>query len=350
MKRLQIKFVLIGLFAFANYATISAQYSSIDVGKKHEAYRDSLKNIDYDYMFPIWGQKVYEKGFDIPYPVGVMANYIWMKQNIVIDNMHLGFTGPNNDVPLTAIDFIDFGENISTVNGFNVRPDLWILPFLNVYGLFGRGNSKTEVNLVAPINLTSIVEQEVDTKGVGIMGAGGIGKYWFSVDANWTWSKPELLDKSVKVKVLGIRVGRTFNFNHKPESNLAFWIGGMRTEMNTDTAGQLTLNEALPQSVWDRKDEVVADYEVWKTNNYDDLTFLQKQAVDQVIDPLVEAIDNRNGESIIKYGMDKQVQQLWNGVVGAQYQLNKRWMLRSEGGILGNRKSFFVSVNYRFLM
>ena len=225
-----------------------------------------------------------------------------------------------------------------------------MFPFLNIYGLFGQGNSRTEVNLVAPIKLQSIVEQKISTKGFGIMGAGGIGKYWFSVDGNWTWSKPELLDKSVKVKVLGIRWGRTFTFNEKPERNLAFWIGGMRTQMDTETVGQLTLNEALPQEVWDRKDEIVSDYNIWRDANYDDLNFAQKKAVDEVLDPLVSAIDSRNGDSIIRYGMDKQVKQLWNGIIGGQYQYNKRWMLRTEAGLIGNRKSFLLSFNYRFLM
>lgn len=350
MKNRSLKILLVVLFICGSYTTISAQYSSIDVGKKQKTYRDSLKNTKYDYMFPILGQKAYEKGFDIPYPAGIMANYIWIKQNIIIDNMQLGFNGENIDIPLTPIDFIEFGENVSTVNSYNFRPDLWVFPFLNVYGLFGGGTSRTEVNLVAPIKLQSIVEQNVSTKGVGIMGAGGVGKYWFSVDGNWTWSKPELLDESVKVSVLGLRWGRSFNFKNNPESNLAFWIGMMRTELDTKTSGQLKLNEALPPEFWDRKDEAVADYEAWKVENYDDLNFAQKKAVDEVLDPIISAIDSRNGEAIVKYGMDKQVEQLWNGVVGAQYQFNKKWQFRTEAGLIGNRKSFMLSLNYRFLL
>ena len=40
--------------------------------------------------------------------------------------------------------------------------------------------------------------------------------------------------------------------------------------------------------------------------------------------------------------MDKQVSEIWNMVIDAQSQLNKDWMFRSEGGILGNRKSFLI--------
>lgn len=332
---------------FLSINTIEAQYSSIDVGKKHLEYRDSIKNIEYDYMFPIWGQKVYEKGFDIPYPAGIMTNFIWMDQNITIDNMQLGFKNENHDVPLTPVDFIEFGDNTNTSYAYNARPDLWILPFFNVYGLFGGGVSNTKVNLIAPIELGSEVEQNITTKGFGVMFAGGIRKMWFSVDGNWTWNKPDLLDKAVKVKVLGVRFGKTFKFENKPQSNLAFWVGGMRTKMDADTKGQISLGEALP-GLEDRADQIVSDYSDWHAANYDDLTFPQRKVVDEVLDPIVDAIDQADGSSIIKYGMDKQVQQLWNGVVGAQYQLNKKWMLRSEGGIIGNRKSFLVSVNYRF--
>lgn len=327
----------------------NAQYSSKKVKSKHQQYTDSIKQIEYNYIFPIWGQKVYSKGFDIPYPVGAMANFIYMKQNITIDNMQLGFKSNNVDVPLTPVDFIDFGENISTVNSFNVRPDVWVFPFLNVYGLFGAGNSKTEVNLIAPIELQSIVEQNVTTKGFGVMGAGGIGPIWFSVDANWTWNKPELLDKAVRVKVLGLRLGKTFISKANPERNFAVWAGGMRTKMESDTSGQITIAEAIPD-LEDRADEIVSDYNAWYVANYDDLNFAQKKVVDDVLDPIVDAIDQVDGSGIIRYGMDKQVQQLWNGIIGAQFQLNKRWQFRTEGGIIGNRKSFLLSANYRFLL
>lgn len=53
--------------------TAFAQEPTIKISPKFEAYRDSLKQVKYDHVFPIWGQKAYSKGFDIPYPVGAMA-------------------------------------------------------------------------------------------------------------------------------------------------------------------------------------------------------------------------------------------------------------------------------------
>jgi hypothetical protein len=70
--------------------SINAQYAIHKITKKQQAYTDSLKQVKYDYIFPIFGQQAYSRGFDIPYPVGVMGNYIWMKQGIIIENLQLG--------------------------------------------------------------------------------------------------------------------------------------------------------------------------------------------------------------------------------------------------------------------
>ncbi|MCD4664094.1 MAG: hypothetical protein K8R68_02410 [Bacteroidales bacterium] len=88
--------------------------------------------------------------------------------------MKLGLKTDSLDITMTPIDFIEFGENTNTSYGFNVRPDVLILPFVNVYGVFGFGQSHTEVNLVEPVALKSVVDQGVRTMGVGNMGAGGI--------------------------------------------------------------------------------------------------------------------------------------------------------------------------------
>lgn len=206
------KIIFLLLFAFALGLSASAQYSSRKVGKKQQTYIDSLKAVEYNYTFPIWGQAVYKKGFDIPYPAGAMVNYLWMKQGIVIENMQLGIQTDNANIPLTPIDFIDFGTNTNTSYSVNFRPDIWVFPFLNVSGIFGYGTSTTEVNLTAPVAMKSIVTQGLSTAGFGVMGAFGLGLLWMSVDGNFTWTKPELLDDPVLAKVLGVRLGKTFAF------------------------------------------------------------------------------------------------------------------------------------------
>jgi hypothetical protein len=333
-------------FFFTN--SVNAQYASKKVLKKKQAYTDSIKQVDYHYIFPFLGQKVYKKGFDIPYPIGLMGNYIWLDQGIVIDNMQLGLETENMDIPLSNVDdFIEFGENTNTSYAVNFRPDIWVLPFLNVYGIFGFGSSTTYIELVDPIPLKTKVEQSLQTSGFGVMGAGGVGPVWISIDANWTWNKPELLDKPVLVRGLGIRLGKTFTFNQHPDRNIAIWAGGMRIKMESSTVGQIRLADALPPDVWERRDEFVATYEEW----YNSLPGPIQDRVDQTPLPdIVDRIDQAEGDAIVRYGMDKQVKEMWNGIIGAQFQLNKRWMFRTEWGLIGDRKSALASINYRFLL
>ncbi len=343
-----MKVLLFLVSFFFTSISLNAQYSTREISKKKQDYTDSLKQVEYKYILPILGQKVYKAGFDIPYPVGIMANYIAMTQGVLLNNMQLGLKTDSQDIPLTNVDeFIIFGDNKNDSYSVNVRPDIWVFPFLNLYGVFGRGQSETTVQLKAPVEFVSSVKQSVSTAGVGIMGAFGIGPLWTSVDANWTWNKPELLDQAVLVKVIGIRLGKTFEFDQHPDRNIAFWGGGMRVRMQSETAGQIQLIDALPAAVWDKKDEFVADYNTW----YSNLDPIKKGLVNQTpIPDIVDRVDQADGTAIIRYAMDKQVAQEWNGGFGAQFQYSKRWMLRTEWMFIGDRKSGLLSLNYRFLL
>jgi len=350
MKRIYKITILVSLFAFLIGQQSHAQYVTKKFKSKHEAYTDSLKNVDYNYVLPILGKGAYKKGFDIPYPMGGMINYIWMDQGIDITNMQLGIKTDNIDKELTPVDFIGFGETRNTSYAFNFRPDVWVFPFLNVYGLLASGKSLTEVNLNRlgdqPFDMKSVVDQGITTTGVGVMTAFGVGPVWLSVDANWTWNKPELLDKAVLVNVLGLRLGHTFVFKNRSDRNVAIWAGGMRVNMSSETKGAIIMKDALPPETWDRRDEIVDNYNTW----YDGLTPAKQALVDKTAVPdIVDKLAAADGETIIRYGMDKQVAEMWNGIIGIQFQLNKHWQFRSEAGLIGDRKSFLFSVNYRFL-
>ena len=352
MKKRYRIFILIMIACLFCTQNVNAQYTSKKVKSKYQAYTDSLKKVEYNYLFPIWGQKAYKKGFDIPYPVGIMANYMWLKQGIVIDNFELGLESDAKNISLTPVDFIEFGDNLNTSYTVNVRPDIWVFPFLNVYGIFGYGNSTTEVNLTEPVKLNSVVEQNIATYGFGVMTAFGIGPVWMSIDANWTWNKPELLDKAVNVNVLGIRLGHTFIFKSRPDRNIAIWVGAMRGKMSSFTQGAVRMADALPAETWERRDQIVNDYWTWYSSLDPSKPVDAKkiEKADEVLTPIIDRLESADGDAVILYGMDKQVKEMWNGLIGMQFQLNKHLMFRAEGGVLGDRKSVLASVNYRFLL
>jgi len=341
---------------FLVFATIfitgpaQSQYASKRVKSKFEAYTDSLKNINYDRVFPFWGAKAYKRGIDIPFPIGFMANYFWVDQGIDINNFQLGFENAYDgllDFPLQPLSdsILDFGNNSNRSWSFNVRPDLWIFPFIDLYGIFGYGQSQTTIEVNAfqytsnPIRFTSVVDQGITTYGAGVLLAGGVGPVWISMDNNITWNKPELLDEATMAWVMGLRMGKLFRFKNKPQSNFSFWIGTMYLSMQSKTIGAIALRDAIPDFD-NTKQQLIQDLEDKKGET--------GLIGDKLIDRLIEEIEQRNGESEVSYAMDKKAKKPWNALIGMQYQINKTWQFRAEGG-LGNRKSILLSLNYRFM-
>lgn len=327
--------IIIALFCFS---LAQAQYSQYQPG-------DTAKR-EYPFKLPILGAKAYEKGFNIPYPAGIMANYFWANQDIIIPEIAVGFSdGILPDIPLTDITrIIGFEEINATAISYNVRPDLWIFPFLNVYGIFGKAYANTTVKLDYPIKLNAVANLEGNSFGIGTTGAFGVGKYFVVLDGNWVWSYMSNFENPVQSSVFSFRFGRAFPIGNNPESNIALWVGGMRVRMGNVTEGKIVLNEILPPETWERRDEIVENYYAW----YESVDPLKQQLADRIFTPIVENLANSNGEGTIHYKLEKIPEQEWNMIVGGQYQINMRWQIRSEAGIVGDRKSFLASVNYRF--
>jgi len=356
MKKSYIKISFFTALAFFIVTKTDAQFASKKINPKYEAYNDSLKKVKYNYVFPFWGQEAYKKGIDLQYPIGFMVNYFWVTQDVIIDNFQLGVDDimNNYDMPLTPIpdSIISFGTNTNTTYSFNVRPDIWVYPFINVYGIFGYGHTSTDVEVFAnlpgsePLHFTAGINEGVTTYGTGLLVAGGVGPVWFSLDGNFTWNKLKSLNKPTLGYVVGLRIGKMFVFKHKPESNISIWAGSMFMYMQSETDGSSSFRDVLSDDIWEKKNQLVQNYRHWYDN---EATPAQKVIADRYITPIVDGIDAREGESLVLYRMNKQVKNKFNGLLGIQYQMNKNWQLRTEGGFIGNRKSFIFSINYRLL-
>lgn len=317
--------------------------------KKHQAYYDSLMKMNYDRVFPILGDKVYKKGFDIPFPIGVMINNFWGNQDMALSNLKIGVRTPDTTLgPADMSEVIVFSKVNAKVYNINTRVDVWVLPFLNVYGLLAYlPYASTEVNLAEPVELSSKPEQSGWTWGLGLMGAGGLGPVWIQADYNFTWSDMQLLTNKVFTQILGFRVGHVIKSKVDPQKNVSIWVGAMGIFLNNETKGEVSLSEALPDVPQEKIDEIKQSYSSW----YEKLSPTGKKVADEIVQRLQDRLDGRpKGETYILYEMDKAPKSKWAGVIGAQYQFNKRWQLRAESNCIGkDRFSVLLSINYRFL-
>ncbi len=298
----------------------------------HERYADSLKTMDYKPIFPIFGKKAYKKGFDIPLPYGVGMNYFYMKQNIDITNTQIGFNGGE---PINLSDAIEYGDVVNTSSVITFRPDLWVLPFLNVYAVAGYGWSEIVVPITAvagePVDMSTSQRFGISSLGFGVTLGGGIGPVFVALDNNMNWAKTTLVDKAIPAYNLDARIGHSFVSARHPEQSITVWIGAFMQSIRSNTVGHIALDDVIST-------DKVADLKTRVDNSK--LPQAAKTKIDNALNNLVN--------TTVDYQLDKKIAGPWNMIFGAQYQYNKHWQGRIELGTFGQRSQFMFSVNYRF--
>lgn len=366
--------VTIVLIIFTFVETFAQVYTDKVVGKKNEALKDSLEKSEYPYLLPIWGAKVVAKGYDIPYSAGVSVNYVTQESALILNNLMVGF----NNSPMVNLDeIVRFNDAKAWAGVVTVRPDIWLFPFLNVYGLLGKGQSSTEISAGVYLPNLDNEWQEVtsfSTKadfnaqvmGIGMTPTIGIGGGWLAMDMNVAWSDVDALDKPVFTFVFGPRLGKTFKFK-KPQQNIAIWVGGFRVQFSSDTKGSLNLSDIADtdelQVKVDDGIQKVEDKQVDVDEWWGGLTPIEQknpvnvakyETANRVLETAgnfynaADAALNDDQSATVQYSLNKNLKDKWNFIIGSQYQLNKHWMLRAEYGFLGSRQQFMTSLQYRF--
>jgi len=142
----------------------------------------------------------------------------------------------------------------SEASGLNIRPDIWLFPFLNVYGIFAKSQPSTSVGLGFMLRTRQVPEQGRNLQHQSkvrrddiwfwpytTLGVRGI---WIALDMNFTWNDIPQLSKPAFAYVFGPRFGKSIKLK-KPERSIAFWVGGFRLALNSGTSGSLKLNELM---------------------------------------------------------------------------------------------------------
>jgi hypothetical protein len=287
------------------------------------------KPYEYEYMFPIWGDKLASKGIRFPLPFGIGINYAYIHQDINIDNVQLAV---NDGQFVDLSNIVKFESVESTVMGLSGRLDLWVLPFLNVYGLATyAADSDTDVLLSDPFALRSGASQTGYGGGFGFTGAFGVLGFFATLDVNFTWNKVEKLDSAVRTFLLTPRIGKKFRLG---KVALSPWVGAMRQDIEVDTSGSIALSEAIGEP----SDEFQEKMGNW----YNSLPPGQQIVVGQVVERLQGVRD-----ATIRYKLDKSLADPWNMLLGMEADFSDRVQLRTEFGFIG-RTQMILGLNYRF--
>ncbi|WP_157923812.1 hypothetical protein [Escherichia coli] len=208
-----------------------------------------------------------------------------------------------------------------------IRLDVWMLPFMNVYGVAGRtkGHSVSDVSIRTPVftggafpsgktqDLNFRLNYKGNTYGAGVTLAGGMNNMFMSLDANYTQTRFDVLDGHINAMTLTPRVGYRFSLPETayfPVGSLSIWVGSMYQDVQQDFRGKLSR------------------------------LFLPSPALQQWLNRV-----NKNGDA--RFEIRQHLKHPWNIMTGIRYDVTRHVSLTAEAGFEA-RKSIFVSGEYRF--
>ena len=152
-----------------------------------------------------------------------------------------------DSIPVTIrVDSMYQNTYVAELKG-SVRPNIWILPFLNIYGIIGYTAGQVDPDIEVPyfyvevINGTdTILSQRIDTSfkitdkpvfngpsfGVGATFAIGFSRFFLIADYNYVMSNPLQVDTRLNSHQLSLKLGILFG-NKSKQAKGALWAGTM---------------------------------------------------------------------------------------------------------------------------
>lgn len=370
------KYIAPAVLSIISFTQIHAQvFSNKEAGKKNEELRDSMKTVVYPYVLPIWGEKATQKGFNLPYSAGISVQYFWQQSDLVLENLMVGF---NNGTMYDLDGLVQFDKARATASAATIRPDIWLFPFLNIYGILGQASASTDIgygvyvpdsngNRKQVFSGGTKVEFNTTTFGFGMTPTIGVMGCFLALDMNMAWTDVPQLNKPARSFVFGPRLGKSFNINREKERAFAVWCGGFRVALKSETSGSIPLTDAIDvsetQAKVDAAEVKIAETQQGVNTWWNGLTPVEQKnpvnvakhnaanAALETAGNLVAGFDQAASTvstSSVQYSMDKRPKDKWNFIVGGQFQINKHFMLRGEYGFLTSRRQFLVGMQYRF--
>ncbi len=285
--------------------------------------------------------------------------------------------GFNQSQTFNVDELVRFEESRATASAVTIRPDIWLFPFLNVYGILGRAQASTAVgfglwlpdgdnNFNEVLSASTVVDFQATSMGLGMTPTIGIGGGFMALDLDVSWTDVPQLAQPARTFVFGPRFGKNFNLK-KPGTAVAVWVGGFRVHLNSDTYGSIALIEVFPPGElggkidqgFEKVENASNQVETWwnglspaqQNNPINKVKYEKANALLETASTILVAADGALStieSSTVQYSMDKRPADMWNFIVGGQYQFSKHFMYRLEYGFLGSRQQIMTGLQYRF--
>ena len=193
---------------------------------------------------PFLAEEARKRGIELPQPFGIGLVYYHLDRAIEVTDVRIGREGAP---PTSVSQFAQLGSD-SRVDNANLKFDVWVLPFLNVYAIAGYiwNESTTVIDVTLPPLLPNGTPRqrrmEVPTEltgtvgGLGLTLAGGYGPFFFAADVNG--ARADLgFDDRFKAVVTSLRAGWFGEVGARP---LRIWLNGTDWDTFAEATGTVS--------------------------------------------------------------------------------------------------------------
>ena len=211
---------------------------------------------------PLCGKKRRNLGHDLALPFGTTAGFTYNKQYYNAGDLRL----TSDSTGIYAVGEANVQNSTSGEMKIIFRPDVWLLPILNVYGLFGYAQRTTSPNFEVPeitiknlpivgeitLDTTIIINDEQifysPTYGGGATISAGFKSFFFVLDYNYMITKPAGMPDKMESHNFSGKIGVLLGHNMKVVKG-SFWAGVNYINDNHKFSGEIDVKDILPELV-----------------------------------------------------------------------------------------------------
>lgn len=317
-----------GMSMSASYSRVSLNEELNDMGTSDinnmptysKKIDEGKKKRYWNHTFPLWGQDVIDKGYSLPLPLGIDFLYVDIEQDLNLSDLSVGFNGGDKKY----LDFVSFDNSFSDTKTAQVKFDLWLMPFMNLFASIGKVNGDATVDVVLDGNLmlenmgedcntirlslacnrlkdqtiTFGMDSNVDVRSftLGTVLAGGWGNWFGALPLSWSMIEQKGFIAGGLSFNASPRIGYSFALPNY--GRLSLFSGGNYLASNLEVEGAIVIPEA--------------------------------------------GID-------LTYTINQTTKDRWNGIVGFNWDINKKLSWSAEyNGFFGTRESFITGLTVRY--
>lgn len=236
--------------------------------------------IAYDRLLPLGAQKVIDRGYSLPLPLGITIIGVDNTQAQKISDLAVALgkgTAPPYGSDLKDLPFVTIDNVVSRTRTKQVKFDAWVFPFLNLFAAIGKVDGSVDLDVVVDLDaafpppictplspcgqVSAGFTAGVDavTATIGAIGVYSFGHWWTSGNLSGTLTAGSNSDTNIKSYTAGLRAGRRFEFGHG--NIISPYFGVSYLDIDSVVEGVTSLRNAFPDG-----DDLFVRYRIQQEN------------------------------------------------------------------------------------